>query len=229
MLVALERQVQRVAGPRTPHQVIDDWVSTLSQAALLEEVFGHLAPDAFSTDELIRAATWSRERSDELTGWLEGDRSIQAELDAEDAALLLRAWQLRIGPLEGRPGQPLRYRHIAIDEVQDFSPLEVRVLLGCLDERQSITLAGDTQQHIVKDAGFTSWAVFFKDLGLEGTEVTTLEVNYRCTREIAMFATACSARCAKTTARCSPPERSRCRVFPLHGSRRVRCVFSPTR
>ena len=78
---------------------------------------------------------------------------------------------------------------VAIDEVQDFSPLEVRVLLGCLDERQSITLAGDTQQHIVKDAGFTSWAAFFKDLGLEGTEVTTLEVNYRCTREIAAFAT----------------------------------------
>ena len=189
MLVALERQVQRVPGPRTPAQVIDDWASALSQAALLEEVFGHLAPDAFSTDELIRAATWNRERHDELTEWLEGDRSIQAELDPEDAALLLRAWQLRIGPLEGRPGQPLQYHHIAIDEVQDFSPLEVRVLLGCLDARQSITLAGDTQQHIVKDAGFTSWTAFFKDLGLEGTEVTTLDVNYRCTREIAAFAT----------------------------------------
>ena len=35
-----------------------------------------------------------------------------------------------------------------IDEVQDFSPLEVRVLLDCLDERRSITLAGDTQQHV---------------------------------------------------------------------------------
>jgi DNA helicase-2/ATP-dependent DNA helicase PcrA len=84
----------------------------------------------------------------------------------------------------------LRYRHIAIDEIQDFSPVEVQVLLGCLDDAQSITLAGDTQQHIVKDAGFTSWSRFFKDLGLEGTEVNTLRINYRCSHQIAEFAVA---------------------------------------
>ncbi len=104
-------------------------------------------------------------------------QSADAELDPEDDALLLRAWQLRVGPLPGAEGAPLRYRHVAIDEVQDFSPLEVRVLLGCLDERQSITLAGDTQQHSLEDAGFTSWATFFAQLGLEGAEVNTLEVE----------------------------------------------------
>ena len=93
--------------------------------------------------------------------------------DSEDAALLLRAYQLRVGSLKGRRGRPLRYRHIAVDEVQDFSPLEVRVLLDCLDQRRSITLAGDTQQHVMKDAGFTSWTEFFGHLGLEGTTVST--------------------------------------------------------
>jgi DNA helicase-2/ATP-dependent DNA helicase PcrA len=82
----------------------------------------------------------------------------------------------------------LLYRHIAIDEVQDFSPVEVQVLLGCLDRHQSITLAGDTQQHVMKDAGFTSWAKFFKDLGLAGAEVNTLEISYRCSHEVAGFA-----------------------------------------
>lgn len=187
LLVALERQVGRVAGDPTPTQVIDDWASVLSQAALLEEVFAQAAPEAFTTEELVRAANWSRIRYEELTAWMEGDQTVHAELDAEDHALLLRGWQLRSGPLTSRPNRRLEYRHIAIDEVQDLSPVEVQVLLGCLDARQSITLAGDTQQHIIKDAGFTSWAAFFNDLGLEGMEVNTLEVNYRCTRQIAEF------------------------------------------
>jgi len=188
LLVALERQIQRVPAQPTMEQVIDDWASVLSQAALLEEVFATVAPDAFSTEELVRAATWSRDRYDELCAWMEGDTDVQAELDSEDDALLLRAWQLRVGPIPARANHPLRYRHIAIDEVQDFSPVEVQVLLGCLDRMQSITLAGDTQQHVMKDAGFTSWAKFFKDLGLEGTEVNTLEISYRCSHEIAEFA-----------------------------------------
>jgi DNA helicase-2/ATP-dependent DNA helicase PcrA len=188
LLVALERQVQRLQAQPNVAQVIDDWASVLSQAALLEEVFAQVAPDAFSTEELVRAAAWNRDRYDELCAWMEGDAEASAELDAEDDALLLRAWQLRIGPLPWRPNRTLRYRHIAIDEVQDFSPVEVQVLLGCLDHQQSITLAGDTQQHVMKDAGFTSWTRFFKDLGVEGTEVNTLEISYRCSREIADFA-----------------------------------------
>ncbi len=188
VLVALERQVKRVDGHPTPEQVIDDWASVLSQAALLEEVFAQVAPDAFSTEELVRAASWNRERYEEQVAWMRGDPTAQAELDPEDDALLLRAWQLRIGPLPVRNHRPLRYRHIAIDEVQDFSPVEVQVLLGCLDERQSMTLAGDTQQHLMQDAGFTSWATFFTHLGLEGTEVSTLQVSYRCSRQIADFA-----------------------------------------
>src|SRR6185295_12702555 len=79
---------------------------------------------------------------------------------------------------------------VAIDEVQDFSPLEVRVLLDCLDERRSLTLAGDTQQHVLEEAGFTSWEDFFRHLGLAGTEVSTLLVSYRSTHEIVAFAVA---------------------------------------
>ncbi|MBI4518951.1 MAG: ATP-binding domain-containing protein [Deltaproteobacteria bacterium] len=190
LLLALQRHAGRVAGAPTPAQVIDDWASVLNQADLLEEVFAEVAPGAFRAEELRRAVGWNRDRYEELSAWMEGDRSVQAELDAEDDALLLRAWQLRVGPVPAHGTRPLRYRHIAIDEVQDFSPLEVQVLLGCLDERQSITLAGDTQQHLLPDAGFTSWPDFFRQLGLEGSEINTLEISYRCSREIADFAMA---------------------------------------
>jgi len=111
-----------------------------------------------------------------------------ALLDEEDDSLLLHAWQLRVGPLRGRKKRPLRLLHVAIDEVQDFSPVDVRVVLGCLDERQSITLAGDTQQHVMKDAGFTSWSDFFRHLGVDGAAVETLRVSYRCTRQVVNFA-----------------------------------------
>lgn len=188
LLVALERQVNRTEGKSTPRQVLDDWASVLCQAPLLEEVFAAVAPEAFTTGELIRAAAWNRDRYEELSAWLAGDQDVQPELDPEDHALLLRAWQLRIGALPARHERPLQYRHIAVDEVQDFAPLEVRVLLDCLDEQRSITLAGDTQQHLTQDGGFTSWTAFFKDLGLEGTEVSTLQISYRCSHEIAEFA-----------------------------------------
>ena len=83
----------------------------------------------FSDDDLARFVAWNRKRVDELNAYLGGDREVNAELDGEDDALLLRAWQLRVGPLRGKSKRPLQYRHVVLDEVQDFSPLEVRLLL----------------------------------------------------------------------------------------------------
>jgi len=191
MLTALEAQVQRVDEPATAEQAFDDWASALSDPNALWDLFRVLAPRAFTRDELIRASAWCRDRIDELLLWRDGEREeVRGELDAEDHALLLRAWQLRVGRLRTRKGTVLSYRHIAIDEVQDFSPLEVRVLLDCADERKSVTLAGDTQQHVMQDAGFTSWTEFFGHLGLESTAVNTLRVAYRSTLEIVDFSMA---------------------------------------
>ena len=186
--VALAEHVRRTPAESRPHQVIDDWGSTLSDAALLEAVAAREAPGVFTPEELRRAAGWSRTRHEELVAWMRGEPESEAFLDAEDDALLLRAWQLRMGDLPAQHGGALRYRHVAVDEVQDFSPLEIQVLLGCLDGRRSLTLAGDTQQHVVEHGGFTSWADFLDRLGLSGTAVSTLEISYRCSQEIAAFA-----------------------------------------
>lgn len=188
MLRALELQAE-TDGDRTPEQAMDDWASVLTNLPRLLDLFARHAPESFTEAELRKATTWCRDRYEELVSWLETRESdVPIELDAEDDALLLRAWQLRMGPLRARKKNPLRYRHIAVDEVQDFSPIEVRVLLGCLDKRQSITLAGDTQQHVMKEAGFTSWSNFFAHLGVEGAEVNTLRIAYRSSRQIVSFA-----------------------------------------
>lgn len=190
LLLALERHVARHPGAATLARVVDDWLSTLSNRALLEEAFADRPEGAPTPRELEAATSWCRRRGEEVVAWLEGDRDVDAELDLEDDALLLRAWQLRIGPLPGPGGRPLRYCHVAIDEVQDFAPVEVRVLLDCLDERRSLTLAGDAQQQIGPSSSFSSWSAFFRDLGLEGSEVDTLQVSYRSSREITEFALA---------------------------------------
>ncbi|MDJ0785155.1 MAG: AAA family ATPase [Myxococcota bacterium] len=186
--LALEQRVAEEPGPATPARVLDDWASVLTQPERLEKVFAAADPGGFTREQLEDVAAWCRARNDELGAYLEGEKDADAALDPEDDAIFLRAWQLRDGQLPASPGVPLRFRHLAIDEVQDFSPLEVRVLIDCLDERRSLTLAGDTQQHVMQEAGFSSWSEFFSHLGIPGTEVETLRVSYRSSREIMDFA-----------------------------------------
>lgn len=190
MMEVVETHVQRQNGPMNGEQALDDFMSALTDVELLAEVFGRVAPQAFTRGELEQAATWCRDRHEELVAWAEGERETEAALDEEDDPLLLFCWQRRVGALRGRKKAPLAYRHVAVDEVQDFSPIDVRVLLGCLDARKSITLAGDTQQHVMKDAGFTSWGDFFGHLGMDGTSVSTLRVAYRSSRQVVEFALA---------------------------------------
>jgi DNA helicase-2/ATP-dependent DNA helicase PcrA len=185
---ALARHIEETPGPATPEQALDDWVSVLTRGELLRECTALHAPGVFAASDLRRFTDRSRRRNEELFSWLEGDEESDAGLDPEDDALLLRAWQLRVGPLRHRREQTLRYRHVAIDEVQDFAPVEVQLLLDCLDRQRSITLAGDTQQHVIAQSGFTSWSHFLQHLGVPGAEVETLRISYRSTREIMDFA-----------------------------------------
>jgi DNA helicase-2/ATP-dependent DNA helicase PcrA len=183
---ALAAQVRRVPGPADPAQALDDWASALTDPRALEAALGPGGP--LSPAELRAATDWCRARNEELFAALGGDADAPAELDAEDDALLLRAWQLRVGPLQTGAGRRLLYRHVAVDEVQDFSPVEVQVLLGCLGEDHSLTLAGDTQQHLASAGGFTSWSEFLAQLGVPGAEVETLRISYRSSRPIVSFA-----------------------------------------
>jgi DNA helicase-2/ATP-dependent DNA helicase PcrA len=184
---ALERHVRETPGPASPGQALDDWASVLGNASLLRAAF----PPGFGHHRLERVAEWCRERADELYAWLQaesGDESFA--LDLEDWALLLRVLQLRVGPLRSFAARPLRYLHLALDEVQDFSPIEVRVLLECLEPGGSITLAGDSQQHIAEQSGFVSWSHFLEELGVPGAELHTLRVSYRTSAEVMTFSRA---------------------------------------
>ncbi len=183
----LEARIRRRSAEAKGIEAIDDFISLLADGVEVTRQLGRENPGHFGQQLLEHAGRQMQDQASGLRAWLDGEREQGSLLDPEDDALLLRCWQLRVGPLRSRRQRNLRYAHMVIDEVQDFSALEVRVALGCLDRGRSVTLAGDTAQHIMQDTGFTSWERFFEELGLEGTVVETLRVAYRSTHQIASF------------------------------------------
>jgi DNA helicase-2/ATP-dependent DNA helicase PcrA len=122
----------------------------------------------------------------------EGERDGEMpSLDQEDHALLLRTWQLLRGPLPDAEARPIRFAHLFIDEVQDASPVELRVLLDLTGKERSVTLAGDTAQRMLDegdDRGEFDWNRLLDELEVPHTTVEPLRVSYRSTREITTFA-----------------------------------------
>ena len=176
-------------APQTLEQVYDDWAQVLTDFSAIEEYM----EDSWSVNMKERAESWLANQSELLSNWMEGDRGNAdtdveiAFLDFEDVALFLYAYQLRIGKLTSGGGK-IALSHLVLDEVQDFSPIEVLVLLGVCDKHQSVTLAGDTRQHISKSAGFSSWSEFLDQIGVATTALSTLQVAYRSTTQIVDFA-----------------------------------------
>ncbi len=230
---AIARQVREQPGPRTAGQAYDDFASVLVRRALLGELAAREAPGEFSASQLDEIVDWQRRRNEEMAQHLAGEEDSGAELEPEDDTLLLRAWQLRVGPLLGPTLRPLRQRHVAIDEVQDFSPLEVQILLETTDEKRSLTLAGDSQQQLLPASAFGSWSRFLGHLGLPGAALETLRVSYRCSRQISAFSLALLGRLREDAApaeapRSGPPvecfafsERGACVAFLIDALRRL--------
>ena len=181
---ALADHIARTPGRSSADQVLDDWSRVITDPEILQAAMG----SDISEGAMERAMRWTIDQVEAVKAWWEGDHKVEAWLDTEDTALLLRAWQLRVGKLRAGAGGDLRYVHIVLDEVQDFSPVEVQVLLDTTDKNRSVTLAGDTRQHISKEAGFASWTEFLERIGIESTALATLEVSYRSTHPIIRFA-----------------------------------------
>jgi DNA helicase-2/ATP-dependent DNA helicase PcrA len=123
-----------------------------------------------------------------------GDEGSAAagRLDLEDDALLLRVYQLVHGGLERVDGAPLIYDHIAVDEAQDLSAVEVKLLYEALDSRRSMTVAGDTAQRVIFDNAFRGWQALLEEIGVDDPSacVRPLKLAYRSTEPVMRFARA---------------------------------------
>ncbi|HEX7599312.1 MAG TPA: AAA family ATPase, partial [Polyangia bacterium] len=162
--------------------VVGEWASLLTDRKALGEGFARHAPGLFSDNQLNSIHRWCVDRERLRQATLAGDADETWAVDQEDDTLLLRIHQLQRGPLGGK--EPILYDHLMVDEVQDFAPLELAVLLDSTNRRQSITLAGDTNQSIVPEHGFSNWTQMLTDLSIAHDRVEPLRVSYRSTREI---------------------------------------------
>lgn len=79
-----------------------------------------------------------------------------------------------------------RYRHVVIDEGQDFSPAMIRSLAKALQTGGSLTFLGDMAQQIY------GYRLSWRDAGLDISEPWYFEENYRNSRQVARLALAIS-------------------------------------
>jgi DNA helicase-2/ATP-dependent DNA helicase PcrA len=177
---AIEGAGGRLRG-RT-RDVVGEWAGLFTDRQALGDGFDRHAPGVFTPGQLDEVHRWCNERERLRLSSDSEDRAYYA-LDVEDDALLLRIQQLQRGPLSGSKG-PIAYEHLMVDEVQDFAPIELAVLLDSTTRERSITLAGDTAQAIAPDHGFSTWAEMLDHLGIPHDRVEPLRVSYRSTREI---------------------------------------------
>jgi DNA helicase-2/ATP-dependent DNA helicase PcrA len=113
--------------------------------------------------------------------------------DDEDDPILLRLVQLKRGGLMPAGGDELSWQHVAVDEAQDRSALEIKVLLEAVHApdgdpgKRSVTIAGDTAQRLVFDNSFSGWADLLARTG-QPAIVRPLRLSYRSTAEVMLLA-----------------------------------------
>lgn len=174
--------------------VVAEWAGLLTDRSALADGLARHAPGVFSPGQIEDIHRWCVER-ERLRGAgrgpaaADGGEDERFALDAEDEALLLRIYQRQRGRLpawekRGDAKATLAYEHLMVDEVQDFSPLELSVLLDATSAQRSVTLAGDTAQAIAPEHGFSNWAELLDFLNIAHEKVEPLRVSYRSTREI---------------------------------------------
>lgn len=163
------------------------WDELLTSREALAETFEGVA--GFGPGQLEQVHAWCVRQARIRA---EGDRDgEEPRVDAEDYALLLRCWQALRGPLLDSEGKPIRFAHAFVDEVQDASPVELRVLLELTGKEACITLAGDVAQRMLDegdDRGEFDWNALLDGLGVPHTRLEPLKVSYRSTAEITAFA-----------------------------------------
>lgn len=81
-----------------------------------------------------------------------------------------------------------QYRHFVVDEYQDVSPLQQRLLDGWLGQRDDICVVGDASQTIYSFAGATSRHLLDFPRRFEGATVVKLIRDYRSTPQVVQLA-----------------------------------------
>ncbi|MDQ1246106.1 MAG: ATP-dependent helicase UvrD/PcrA [Actinomycetota bacterium] len=113
-------------------------------------------------------------------------KTAAGRIDFEDVLLLM------VGLLNAHPQVAAHVRsglhHITVDEYQDASPLQQRLLDGWLGDNDNLCVVGDPSQTIYSFAGADATLLTGFAARYPGATVVTLPRTYRCSPEIAAAA-----------------------------------------
>jgi DNA helicase-2/ATP-dependent DNA helicase PcrA len=194
---------------RRAADVVADWAEVMTDPVVLAAGFATHA-DAVRSAEIRETVAWCGLQAegaaelhvdpdgapiDAIDGQALDDAEPGGRFDPEDDPILLRLIQLKRGRLLGAGGAEVMYEHVAIDEAQDRSSIEVKVLIEATRAHQdaagqtqrSITIAGDTAQRLVFDNDFHGWQALLESTG-QAAVIRPLRLSYRSTAEVMHFA-----------------------------------------
>ncbi|HTJ41709.1 MAG TPA: ATP-binding domain-containing protein [Kofleriaceae bacterium] len=188
-------------------EIMTDWAEMLTDRVILGEAFAGTDVTARDLERLVswvkrQIAQPAQQPVDEDGNPIEASDGAPVEdddgdpagrMDDEDDPIVLRLIQIKRGGLVGAGGEETTYSHVAIDEAQDRSALEVKVLIEAAKlpdadpTHRSVTIAGDTAQRLVFDNNFTTWADLLAQTG-QPAVVRPLKLSYRSTAEVMLLA-----------------------------------------
>lgn len=113
---------------------------------------------------------------------------LSGSFDFEDYSLLLKLVDLKNGTIHVNKNRIKTYSHIFIDEAQELSASELRLVSKTLNKDGNFTVAGDAIQQIDPTMAFTTWDEVLKGLGISEFRSSELNVSYRSPRQIIEFA-----------------------------------------
>jgi DNA helicase-2/ATP-dependent DNA helicase PcrA len=203
--IALEGTLKR--WKKRADDCVLDWAELLTDPAVLTEGFAGTDVTARDVERLVAWVRRQLAKPQKSPVDEEGNPVLDSEgqpvgpdeddpagrFDDEDDPILLRIVQLKRGGLIPPGGDELVWEHVAIDEAQDRSALEVKVLVEAVrapdgdPEKRSVTIAGDTAQRLVFDNNFTGWQQLLEQTG-QPAIVRPLKLSYRSTAEVMLLA-----------------------------------------
>ena len=111
----------------------------------------------------------------------------EGALDQADQPLIVLLSNLKTGKAVNHFGSTSPYGHIAIDEVQDFRPIELAAVLTSAKSKMDVTLSGDSAQDLKEGGAFQGWEQLRTHWGMESAQYVELKVSHRSTTEIMRF------------------------------------------
>jgi DNA helicase IV len=173
--------LQRQAEARRADSPGETWLRRMGRAkpvtAFLDTAWPAMTPEALvfsllsDRDALARAAGGVlTDEEQDLIAWRKPPRTPgAARWSAADAVLVDEA----AGLIE----RPASYGHVVVDEAQDLSPMQCRVIAR-RSEHGSLTLLGDLAQGTAPWAA-SDWAQTLRHLGKPGAQVVPLTIGFR--------------------------------------------------